>query len=201
MRFKDLRMAIAIAAVLAAPVANAETWKTIHVGGKSDFTLDIPAAVDPRGPDKNDKSTLAGYTAGVDNDNIDCALRRNKYSRQMKRAQFIATIASGRRNVLCSSENTDITNYHQLDSASTTSNGYPASTCAASFTMTGAKGTFGHIVATLDVAAPDAYYDVFCYISSDNQDDAETHWAMYWQDDVAHIQASLHLPRKAGPGH
>jgi hypothetical protein len=55
------------------------TWKTVPIGGRSDFSIDMPAKVNPE--TKLGDGQLFGFFATADNDDIFCLLSLNAYTR------------------------------------------------------------------------------------------------------------------------
>ncbi len=182
---------------LSGTAASADDWKTVQVAGDPAITIDIPAAVDQVKDVDPAKGELMGFFAenSAGDEDLECFLNRNPYSKGMDQMAWNAVLASSRRSLLCETSGTGISDYELDTSHPATSNGYSAATCDGAYSDSSQKMK-GVVVSMLTVAAPNALYTLTCNASATDRDEAIAAWLAQWEDPVAHIQQSLHLPAK-----
>ena len=93
------RTGIVAALFLAAGCAGADaqfTWKNVQIGGRSDFSIDMPAKVDPE--TKLDSDQMFAFFATSGDDDIFCMLNLNRYTADMTREKVVAGVGSDRRD-------------------------------------------------------------------------------------------------------
>lgn len=183
--------------VLAVAASTAETpWQTVRAAGDATITIDIPAAVkqetklDPKSGTLMEFHSLSATTG----EGFQCLLVRGRYSKKMTRKDWTARLSGSKTGVLC--ENVEkfksVSGFSPMASQPTTSNGFSAATCAASFTKSDEKRP-GIVTSVMAVAAPKALYTLTCILSDVDQKTAVGSWGSHSQD-VTHMQASLRLP-------
>jgi hypothetical protein len=193
-----MRLGVAVAFALLfcmlAPMTGvgASSWHTVRAAGDRNITIDIPAAVEqePVGTlVAGDLMAFFGKSTGKTN--VLCPLSRNEYTSDLTRAQWIAGLAGPNAGMFCGTKDSG-SGFEMMDLESTTSNGFPASTCVSSYTQSGGKEP-GRVHSQITVAAPQALYTFTCEASDESQAGAEVAWRLGLNDEVAHMQASLHL--------
>jgi len=192
-------VAIVLSFCVCAPMARAQgrvAWKTIHTTGDPNITIDIPAGVPQEGSDIVDPKTgtLMAFFATADNrTKVTCLLNRDEYSAEQTQKLWTTALSSSKIGMLCADSGANVSHFSAMDSQPTTSNGFPAATCVSSYTKSDEKDP-GIVYSRFTIAAPSALYYLVCKVSSKDQDAAIWDWSAGWQDAVAHIQGSLHLP-------
>jgi hypothetical protein len=187
------RTGIVAALFLAAGCVGADaqfTWKNVPIGGRSDFSIDMPAKVDP---ETKLGDALFVFFAATDDDDILCMLSLNPYTADVTEALAIAGVGSEKRNVFCSPDDKDAKDFDTLESKAAVNSGYPSGICASIFTNASGKKP-AEISTAMVVAAPAGLYDLQCHINAEDQDDLEVDWATDFEDFAHHIQDSLKLP-------
>jgi hypothetical protein len=186
---------LATAGTIAAATATAdETWKTITIAGKPDFTIDIPTGVEPE--TGLPKDVLMAFFGLSGDDHLFCELLQQKYSKTLPRAKMIDGLATPARAVYCGESDKSLTGFQLLASESTSSNNFPAAKCASSYTKA-SEDHPGVAQATLLVVAPKELYILTCTVNDDDETSATIAYAGAWGDEVNHIRDSLHLPKTA----
>ena len=189
------RTRIVAALLLAAGCVGADaqvTWKTVPIGGRSDFSIDMPAKVDPE--TKLDPGELFVFFASSDDDDVICMLSLNAYTADVTREKAIAGVGSDRRDTFCSGDD-GAKDFDMLESKAAVNSGYPAGICASISTNPSGKKP-AQIATAMVVAAPAGVYDLQCHISADDQDDLDFDWADTLGDFAHHMQDSLKLPAR-----
>jgi hypothetical protein len=167
------------------------TWKNVPIGGRSDFSIDMPAKVDPE--TKLDAGELFVFFASTEDDDIICMLSLNTYTAEVTQALAIAGVGSDKRNVFCSSDDKAAKDFDTLESKAAVNSGYPAGVCASIFTNSSGKKP-AEIATAMVVAAPAGLYDLQCHITAEDEDDLEVDWVSDFEDFAHHIEDSLKLP-------
>jgi hypothetical protein len=186
----------ALIAILAPAAAGADdAWKTITLDGRSDFTIEIPAGVEPEA--KRPKDQIMALFASAGDDDLFCAIERNRYTRAQPRAAFLKGLKTSSREIFCRPAADETASHLEtLDSRETTAGAAPAALCATAYTRSGDKRP-GIVLSALLIAAPDAAYVLSCEVSGPDQDEVEISWSTQWKDDISHMQNSLRLPASA----
>ncbi|MDE2134243.1 MAG: hypothetical protein KGJ49_06550 [Alphaproteobacteria bacterium] len=194
-RFRSSLLGATVLLAFSGTAAAADDWQTVQVAGDPAITIDIPAGVDQeKGVDPQKGELMAFFAENSEGDeDLACFLNRNPYSEKMDQKAWNAALASSKRSLLCETSGTDISDYELDTSHPATSNGYSAATCDGAYSDSSQKMK-GVVVSNLTVAAPEAIYSLTCNASATDRDEAIAAWLAEWEDPVAHIQQSLHLP-------
>jgi len=176
-------------------IAGADTdWQTVTLDNNPDFTIDVPNVVADNykpGEKYTKQGDLMFIALTTDSQgDLDCMLSGSRYSKKLPHKDAVAKLSSPVREVLCTSDRKDV---DVGESESLTSNGLPASRCAASYTDSSEKQP-GTLVSVLAIAAPHKFYLLTCNLHAESKDEAQAEWVLRWSDEVKHIQQSLHLP-------
>lgn len=188
-----VRRVAAVAVLLLAGSARAEeAWKVVTIAGRPDFTIEMPAAVDPAGDLPQD--TLFAFAAAAGDEHLVCSLHQQSYSDDMPRNELVDALGGDERTTFCTPSDPAATNAKTLESAKAVRS-EPAGICAASYAK--ARDQLpGRIKSALAIAANDAIYVFDCSLGGANQESVEESWTLRWRDAVHHMQTSLKLPAK-----
>jgi len=193
------KVAIAVSLSVFTPMASMgqTDWKTIHTTGDPDITMDIPSdviqetdrtLVDPK------KGDLMVFFAKAEEDDLECFLHRDGYSKEDGTHKFwVTALASPKSAMLCNDSDQSVSQFVSWGSQPMTSNRFVAAACASIYTDNNAKKP-GVVMSVMTIAAPRARYRLTCQVNAEDQSAAEIDWQRSLKDVVTHIQASLKLP-------
>jgi len=193
-----LRFTVATLAAVLTVGANAlakDQWKTVTLGGDPAFTVSIPAAVTDHNGGAKDANDLMFFsvTAGP-HGSLTCIAYRAAYPKGATQAQFVAALASERRETFCKHDGATISGLNIGGSRSFDHNGLQAAVCTASYTDSSKKMP-GHVRSQMVVAATDKAYFLTCTVEDEDQEIAEYEWASLWSEKVRHVQDSFRVPK------
>lgn len=170
-------------------------WQTVQVAGDPAITIDLPFGIHQmKDVDPNKGELMAFFAVNSEGDeDLECFLNRNPYPEKTDQKTWSAVLATSRRSLLCETSGASISDYELDTSHPATSNGYSAATCDGAYTDSSRK-LKGIVISVLMVAAPNAFYTLTCNAGAKDRDEAIAGWLAEWEDPVAHMQQSLHLP-------
>lgn len=196
MRRISISVAIALSICVFAPTAGIGqiTWQTIHAAGDPKITIDIPADVHQEtSVDPKKGQVMAFFASESDNRDLMCFLFRFPYASKKMTAKRYASAMLQSIPTICSESGPTISRLTSMHTEATTSNGYPAASCASGYTKSDEKKP-GMVETVMTFPTRKMVYNFTCKSSAEDQDNAEASWVALWHDAIAHMQSSLVLP-------
>lgn len=187
-----MALVLCLGAGTAFAAGNDLDWKTVILDNNPNFTVDVPSAVgnDYLPSQGGPSGELMTFDVDVGGE-LTCTVYRDGYSdMKVTRDRVVAALAKGAGKSFCQPDKSGVIEVW-LNTESTTSNGLPASYCAANI-ETG--NNLYLINSDLVVAARRHQFEVQCLGIGDSSADAYMKWMDHLGDYASHMRQSLHLP-------
>ena len=172
-----------------------DEWKTVSLGGRDDFKIDVPSAVGDSYKADGDPATVFlnfGVSKG-DLGSMQCLLLSLPYTQNTPREKFIGTLGQGDVERFCEDSGKNISNGELNDSGPMTVDGLPAGQCSAAYTDS-EESSPGTVKSVMVVAGRANSYHLICVNRREDRDSAISAFVSTWESQIKHIQQSLRLP-------